>query len=97
MTKDTKVSIRIKDKEMEYLTKLARTKGLSLSEYIRVKLLEKSENGWIPGHKKEILTLGLIAYYTLGKIAKKQLTEEEIREAMDRANTVLEKWNMNEK
>jgi hypothetical protein len=94
MAKNKGIFIRLEEKEKKYLMNLAKTNGLSLSEYIRIRLLEESKEDLDLQYKREMSTFGLIAYYTLGKIAKKQLTEEEIKDARAKANAVLKKWNM---
>ena len=93
MTKTNRVFLRLSDEEKSHLTNAAKESGLSLSEYIRVRLLEKEEED-SSGYKREMIMHGLMAYYTLGEISKKQLTGEELDRARKRAEAVLNKWKI---
>lgn len=94
MSKSVGVFIRLSEAEKALMAEKAAENGLSLSEYIRVRILENQEA--VSSYKKEMSIYGVIAYYVLGQMAKKRLTPDEIAEARARANKVLKKWHMSE-
>lgn len=95
MSKTTRTIVRMTSEEKDHLSRLAQKSGLSLSEYIRIRMIEEHQEV-VNSYKKEMSIYGVIAYYVLGKMAKKQLTADEIAEARSRANQVLKKWKMSE-
>ena len=94
MSKKTIVSIRLDEDERKYLSSLAKQNGLALSEYMRIRLLEKEQLDKSSGYKKDMTTFALMGYYLLGKMAKKQLPEEEIKDARKRTAKTLAEYNM---
>jgi hypothetical protein len=94
MSKKTVISIRLDEKEREYLATIAKQNGLALSEYIRLRVLEKERAGESCSYKKDMATFSILSYYLIGKIAKKQLTESEIIEAKDRTEKLLAEYNL---
>ena len=93
-TKTQRAFIRLNEQEKESLMKLAKENGLSFSEYIRVRLLEEQPLTKVSTYKKDMTTFAALSYYLLGKIARKQLSQEEIEEAGKRAELFLKEYDM---
>jgi len=89
-----KLEIRVTEKEKKHLTALSQESGLSVSEYVRIKLLEEQHLDKPSLYKKDMTTFVVLGYYLLGKMAKKQLSEEEIGEASERAKSFLKEHAM---
>lgn len=90
-----RLEIRLHKKEKDHLSSIAEKNGLSISEYIRIKLLEEDiEKPSV--YKRDMTTFNVLGYYLLGKMAKNQLSEEEITDAKKKTKKTLAGYNMNE-
>lgn len=94
MSKTTGFFLRLKEKEKQYLYTAAKENGLSLSEYIRIRILNNDQNKDRKLQlQKDSAYLQLRTWYLLGKLAKQNLSDAEIKETHDRAQTKLEKYD----
>ena len=100
MKKDRVESIRLKTNEFEHLNELAESAGLTLGEYIRIKLFEslKSKNATtISEHKRDMTAFTTYGFFLLKRIAEKQLSEAELAEAKEKMMNALEDYKMQER
>jgi hypothetical protein len=65
-----------------------------LSEYIRVRLLEEESANKFSKHKRDMTILNVFDHHLLGKLARKEFSEEEINEVKARAKKSLAKYDI---
>ena len=94
--KKQRVVVRLDDDEKNHLTRLAEENGLSLSEYIRISMLEERHLSKVSKYKRDMTVFTVFGYYLLGRLAKKDLTEAEINESYKRTMTFLKEHGMQE-
>lgn len=101
--KEANLKVRVTEEEHGLLKKQANDFGLSVSEYIRLKIFEfpdlLSVSRESPGqtkfncdHDKELMRLIVRAYIHINAIAGKALQPEVMQELEDKASTLLKKW-----
>ena len=91
-SKELKVSIRFNNEEKELLTTECGKLGMSLSQYIRYKMLEedkvcddgqKSVAEYLEKHMTKLSRMMIDAYYNIKALAVKELSDEEIDEIVE--------------
>jgi hypothetical protein len=89
-----RIAIRVNEEEKKHLTILAKKSGLSLSEYVRVRLFEEEMVDKFTKHERDMTVFNVLGYHLLGKVARKHLSEEEINEAKTKAKKILAEYNI---
>ena len=91
-SKGTIIAIRISEEEKELLTKECGKLGMSLSQYIRYKMLEEDKAGddgqkstteYLEKHMTKFSRMMIDAYYNIKALAVKELSDEEIDEVLE--------------
>lgn len=91
-SKGTIIAIRISEEEKELLTQEAEKLGMSLSQYIRYRMLEEgkaSADGqkrvaeYLEKHMTKLSRMMIDAYYNIKALAVKELSDEEIDEIVE--------------
>ena len=92
-----RIEIRLNKQEKEHLHSQAKKSGLRLSEYIRAKTLDEAVDDINLQQKSAMTYVNLMSYLLLGKLARKQLSQDEIEETKHKTNNVLKKWNIEQR
>ncbi|MBT4922423.1 MAG: hypothetical protein HON23_05355 [Rickettsiales bacterium] len=90
------ISFRVSEEQRSRLHKDAEENGLTVSEYIKIRLFdEKSDRQetndiLLSNYEKNLVSIAVKNYYVSQLLAKKISTEEEISNAINKANQVLQ-------
>ncbi|NRA73723.1 MAG: hypothetical protein HRU36_03145 [Rickettsiales bacterium] len=98
MKKDKITSIRLNTKEFDYLVERATKNGLTLGEYIRLRVFEdlaQSETNIELEHKRDMTAFTAYSFFLLKALAQKHLKPEEIDNAKNKMLHALEDYKMN--
>lgn len=90
-----KISLNISDQQKLELQKSAEDNNLSISDYIKTRLFDEQEspdelsNRILSKYEKNLISVTFKNYYVSQLLAKKIASEEEINNAINKANQIL--------
>ena len=90
------ITFKVTEEQKQQLYKDAEENGLTLSKYIKIRLFEERTNiqetneKLLSHYEKNLVSVAIKNYYMSQLLAKKIADEDEIANAINKANQVLE-------
>ena len=90
------IGFKVTEEQKQQLHKDAEENGLTVSEYIKIRLFEERTNTQetneklLSHYEKNLVSVAIKNYYMSQLLAKKIANEDEIANAINKANQILE-------